>query len=445
MSIEIGKFESWANDAIATGKNGGKTTAMISSKREGLFQVLPSQQPVTNNNLISGTQEYKNANWNARKAILDMIRAQLHYTADTPIDQFASGVKDAMKMGFFKRLFFSGDWEQANGRPLTARRIKAIVNAVKAEKAERAVTNLIKIGADVANVVNNDHNLKQALRSNPEGAAQLCTVLSANDDAKTAFVNNSDFRDSIMNQMKDGCAYPLPIGNFTFASTGKASEFDGLKASVNQLFESARENSKNEEQYKGMLHQCLVDCRPANGYSIFVNGTEFILHKGISDTDDEIKKLNQLERNMGELLGKLHIPNTKIARMQLMELVSQGGMSMTTQSPAQCKRFSFPKTLGLKPKRNTAGDSDGKLNKVEFKVSGNKLKNCKVSCESLVSTLGTDENNIYYDSKKSTYSTAVDIKLTSDEEGKLSATRVGASADQPDTMFNLVLSSDMYM
>lgn len=151
MSISIGHFENWANQAIATGKNGVNLAARVQDGQGGgQVRVRPAlpQALIVVNRLTSGTQEYKTANWNARKAILDMIRVQLGYTADTSIDQFPSGVKDAMKMGAFKRLFFSGDWEQANGRPLTARRIRAIVNAVKAEKAARAekpVTDLLAV------------------------------------------------------------------------------------------------------------------------------------------------------------------------------------------------------------------------------------------------------------------------------------------------------------
>ena len=258
MSISIGHFENWANQAIATGKNGVNLAARVrDGQNDGQVRVGPVRPEalVVVNRLTSGTQEYKTANWNARKAILDMIRAQLGYTADTSIDQFPSGVKDAMKMGAFKRLFFSGDWEQANGRPLTARRIRAIVNAVKAEKAARAekpVTDLLAVSRGVKGVVNGDEALKQALRNNPEGAAQLCKALRDDKDARDLFVQNQAFRKRILANLRNGCKYPLPTGTFS-VPLGRQS-LNSIQKGLNKVLQET-----NPADFENMLTQCGKD------------------------------------------------------------------------------------------------------------------------------------------------------------------------------------------
>lgn len=258
MSISIGHFENWANQAIATGKNGVNLAARVQDDQGGgQVRVRPAlpQALIVVNRLTSGTQEYKTANWNARKAILDMIRVQLGYTADTSIDQFPSGVKDAMKMGAFKRLFFSGDWEQANGRPLTARRIRAIVNAVKAEKAARAekpVTDLLAVSRGVKGVVNGDEALKQALRNNPEGAAQLCKALRDDKDARDLFVQNQAFRKRILANLRNGCKYPLPTGTFS-VPLGRQS-LNSIQKGFNKVLQET-----NPADFENLLTQCGKD------------------------------------------------------------------------------------------------------------------------------------------------------------------------------------------
>lgn len=80
---------------------------------------------------------------NARREFLSFIKASCGLPDSAPIDKLPAGVQKAMKCTGFVGLFKKGDWDASNGRPLTARRIKAVMTALEESSFRQTVDEKI--------------------------------------------------------------------------------------------------------------------------------------------------------------------------------------------------------------------------------------------------------------------------------------------------------------
>ena len=433
MSISLETFENWADKAFNDVGNGAKLAARIQdSQNEGQMRVgpVPPKALIVANRLISGTQEYKTANWNARKAILDMIRDQLNITADTPIDQFPSGVKDAMKMGFFKRLFFSGDWEQANGRPLTARRIRAIVNAVRAEQAartEKPVTDLLAVSSGVKGVVNGDEDLKKALRNNPEGAAQLCAVLRTDRGTRDLFVQNETFRNRVCENLRKGCKHPLPTG--TFSVPLERQSLDSLKEGFNKVLDETRASNFND-----MLKQCAKD--------LYRRGIVISWKNGDSATEVMGSTESDYKAHLILLMANLNVVDDE-NRAKFLAILNQGMVGETFSNTGFCSGLSLPKgAMG-------GGVSQDYPLRVNFSKTDEGNLKCEMDVTMKMKSLGVADGGesdgggmMCYDDKPGA-TMKVGVKFDLGDPGHLHATNVDAK-DEMVQFSNLRHNVDAY-
>ena len=402
--------------------------------RVGNAAAQGAQGPLVRNELRAGNEEYKQANNQVRSSILSMVRKELGLRRNASIDSFPSGVRKAMNYGFFAKLFNCfNDWSEKNARPLTARRIKAITDAVQAEQARMALENLMKTDPDCARIINGDRALKKALKGNSLGTKQMYLSFVRCPALKTAFITDDTFRAALTKNLQDGLRNPLPTGTITFSPTGIPGEFDAVKADVGELLSSAYDNTDvvNDDgttKYDKMLGQCFEDY-DRKDFKVCVNGKFEDVLDGVKSKNDK----EQIEKNIDKLLGKLKLPVTKHLRMQMLEFITQGSMMHTTTGQGQSSRFSLPQgTIAVKP------NGAEPLCEYNFTVSKNGLK-CELTTKGQVRSIGNaSTGTVYYNPKESSFkgSLFVDFGMggsAANGDQRLTVTNAGVPQDKPDT------------
>lgn len=469
LNVSLNQFENWANQAINAGKDGGdrlvkverrpslpvKKNLPVGKTTLATKTILPAKTTATTNGIVCWNRSKnitKADNNTARASLLNMVRKELGLNADTPIKSFPASVQKAMNYGFLAKLFnYFNDWSADNGRPLSARNIKAITDAVKVEKEKKAaVDNLAKLGPEVEAVVKGDKELQEALRNNTKGAAQLCEALRKFSVAKDAFINNEGFRAAIVQNLKDGCRCPLPVGELSFTSTGRSDEFAEVKKSVDALFNSGFSNTERPGKYAGMLHQCGIDYA-RQSFLIKVDGQEFDLLEGVEvngrDVSNTEANKKQMEANVKKLLAKLDLPDTQATRMQMMEFITQGSTTATTFGPGNCSRFSLPK--GQIGRGNRPLTKPGEICTYSFTTKGG-LK-CNLKTQTRVRNIVSGSNGVLlYDDAKSTFETSLSVGLgigkgSGKYPEKLTVKSIGVPPNERTSKFNLVLDESSYL
>ena len=120
--------------------NDDTAAAFLSGRKvtdaSGTDATLSNVTVVTSLNHAKGAT-LKELSRNARREFLSFIKASCGLPDSAPIDKLPLNVQKAMKCTGFVGLFKKGDWDASNGRPLTARRIKAVMTALEAASVRR--------------------------------------------------------------------------------------------------------------------------------------------------------------------------------------------------------------------------------------------------------------------------------------------------------------------
>lgn len=208
--------------------NADDTAAQIQVPVLGGRPMLPAQFVSTHDRAWSKVQ-HKAANSNARAAFLryilttcDVVQPGDDISEDYgKISRLPDVVREAMKCTGFVGLFKSSDWKASNQRPLTARRIKAVMEALEVHKRET------QYGAEMPPAV------RDIFRKNPSLVNQwsyedVCTVCQ-----------DPELRDGFVAFFQSAVGKP-PFGNLSFKSgwstnraalkqlTGWLKKMDGL-------------------------------------------------------------------------------------------------------------------------------------------------------------------------------------------------------------------------
>ena len=476
-NVPLNQFADWADQAIKSGKNGGDRMVKVWDGRQSLPKMSAGGKTKTfKERTISGAQQTgvqqsvakqsapkgivswnqsktisKADNNTARATLLNSIRKELGLKPDTPIKDFPSGVKKAMNYGFFAKLFnYYNDWSADNGRPLSARNIKAITDAVKAEQTSKAMSGLASLGKEVSAIVKGDKELQEALKNNPKGAAQLCKALKDNKHLIPLFVSKENgFREAVtVHLQNDKCQVPLPVGKYTVKSEG----LEDIRNDVNKLFQEAASKAKNVGEYNAMLNQCIKDYGRI-GFLIYVGDGKkpFDLMAGLKRVDgqyvEDESTRKQMDVNMSRLINDINklnhdgqkLPNSNKTKIQLMEFITQGGMTATTIGPSQIKRFSFPgETMGLDG-LDQKTEKFAHVSVLKFSAKGGKLK-INQTTNVPVKSVG----NLLYDGKTSYIKTSLDFELGASNGDVLKLAKVRMPDNAPETTINLDISTDAY-
>ena len=193
-------------------------------------------------------------NGNARAAFLSLIRQKLNLPENTPIEKFPESVRAAMKLTGFKGLFKGGDWVAENGRPLTARRILAVTQAVE---HYLRVADIEKSGR-LATTLEQHPEFRDMLRANPNLTSALYT-----NNALTNLLEQevADGKTDMYKHLCDNAdrAHPIPFGAITPSEDQKRKVCNLFTAGLGKMLDCGFEATHNAGQvakdaYRELVH-----------------------------------------------------------------------------------------------------------------------------------------------------------------------------------------------